>query len=277
MSRAPRHGRDHLSSINMTYSRARGHGDLPPQVVFNKPSQSPGQCAYLRASRHASMAAGFPSRWFHPGRPSTIVGGWASGGQAPRPGRSERRVEPVPMSPARRESVSHGRTDDTAALGPGGGRGADLARRGGAGGRACESGRDGLAGISPLVLGADALLPAGRAQPGRALAIHGRGRSRSWPLRSGPRARAWPSGSSSTSPDILPWSDGPASGSGARGGWSPRPSRSPSWRWTGSQTLGFLADKADRGKAELTLLTRSRGRMRAGAGAGDPGRLDAAA
>ena len=28
--------------------------------------------------------------------------------------------------------------------------------------------------------------------------------------------------------------------------------------WTGSQTLGFLADKADRGKAELTLLTRSR-------------------
>jgi hypothetical protein len=30
--------------------------------------------------------------------------------------------------------------------------------------------------------------------------------------------------------------------------------------WTGSQTLGFLADKADRGKADLTLLTRSRGR-----------------
>jgi hypothetical protein len=31
--------------------------------------------------------------------------------------------------------------------------------------------------------------------------------------------------------------------------------------WTGSQTLGFLADKADRGKAELTLLTRSRSRL----------------
>ncbi len=31
--------------------------------------------------------------------------------------------------------------------------------------------------------------------------------------------------------------------------------------WTGSQTLGFLADKADRGKAELALLTRSRGRI----------------
>ena len=45
--------------------------------------------------------------------------------------------------------------------------------------------------------------------------------------------------------------------------------------WTGSQTLGFLADKADRGKADLTLLTRSRGH-RAGPGARDPRRLDAA-
>ncbi len=29
--------------------------------------------------------------------------------------------------------------------------------------------------------------------------------------------------------------------------------------WTGSQTLGFLAEKTDRGKTDLTLLTRSRG------------------
>jgi len=31
--------------------------------------------------------------------------------------------------------------------------------------------------------------------------------------------------------------------------------------WTGSQTLGFLADRTDRGKAELALLTRSRARL----------------
>jgi hypothetical protein len=31
--------------------------------------------------------------------------------------------------------------------------------------------------------------------------------------------------------------------------------------WTGSQTLGFVADKSDRGKAELALLTRSRARL----------------
>lgn len=31
--------------------------------------------------------------------------------------------------------------------------------------------------------------------------------------------------------------------------------------WTGSQTLGFVADKTDRGKADLTHLSRSRGRL----------------
>ena len=31
--------------------------------------------------------------------------------------------------------------------------------------------------------------------------------------------------------------------------------------WTGSQTLGFLTDKPDRGKAELILLTKSRARL----------------
>jgi hypothetical protein len=31
--------------------------------------------------------------------------------------------------------------------------------------------------------------------------------------------------------------------------------------WTGGQTLGFVADKADKGKADLTTLTRSRGRL----------------
>ena len=41
----------------------------------------------------------------------------------------------------------------------------------GSGRRARQSGRDGLARISPLVLGADALLSSGRAQPGRALAV----------------------------------------------------------------------------------------------------------
>jgi hypothetical protein len=31
--------------------------------------------------------------------------------------------------------------------------------------------------------------------------------------------------------------------------------------WTGSQTLGFVMDKTDKGKADLTILTRSRGRL----------------
>ena len=31
--------------------------------------------------------------------------------------------------------------------------------------------------------------------------------------------------------------------------------------WTGSQTLGYVADKADRGKADLTVLAHSRGRL----------------
>jgi hypothetical protein len=34
--------------------------------------------------------------------------------------------------------------------------------------------------------------------------------------------------------------------------------------WTGSQTLGFVTDKSDKGKAELTLLSRSRTRLELG-------------